>query len=79
MAVRPVVFVVLASVPLVLNASVATGECMAVPGWVVGVAKEYAVSLPAAADTQAHGLSTPEPTSLTVQFPKSVAGWATGS
>jgi len=45
---------------IVLNVSVARGECMVVPGWVVGVAKEYTASLPAAAGTRPHGLSTPE-------------------
>src|SRR5882724_2338814 len=77
-AVRPVVFVVVASVLLVLNESAAKGECMVVPGRVAWVAKECAVSPPAAADTQAHGLSTPEWTWLTVRFLKSVVGWETG-
>jgi len=54
-AVRPVVFVVMASVPLVLNESAAKGECMVVPGRVAWVVKECVVSPPAAADTRAHG------------------------
>src|SRR5882724_7573548 len=77
-AVRPVVFVVVASVPLVLNESAAKGECMVVPGRVAWVVKECAVSPPAAADTRARGLSTPERMWLTVQSLKLVAVWETG-
>ena len=78
LAVRPVEFVVPASVPLVLIASVARGECMVVPGWVAGVVKEYMASLPAAADTRPHALSTPEWMWLMGQFLKSVVGWEPG-
>ena len=79
LAVRLVVFMVPASVPLVLNMLGARGECMVVPGRVVGVVKEYVASLPAAAGTHPHGLSTPEWMWLTGRFLKSVAGWETGS
>ena len=65
-AVRPVVFVVPAPVPLVLNMSAAKGECMGVPGWVVGVVKEYVVLFFAAAGIRPHGLSTPKWMWLTV-------------
>ena len=69
------VFMVPALVLLVLIVSVAKGECMVVLRWVVWVAKEYVVLLPAATDTRAHGLSTPKRMWLTVRFLKSVAGW----
>ena len=77
-ALRPVVFVVVAPVPLVLNQSAAKGECMVVPGRVAWVAQECAVSPLAPADSRVHGLSTPERMWLTVRFLKSVAGWETG-
>ena len=75
LAVRPVVFVVPASVPLVLIASAAKGECMVVvPGWVAGVAKVYVALLPAAAGTRPHALSTPKWMWLMGQFLKWVVG-----
>jgi len=77
-ALRPMVFVVVAPVPLVLNELAAKGECMVVPGRVAWVAQECAVSPLAPADSRVHGLSTPERMWLTVRFLKSVAGWETG-